>query len=95
MKRLNRIWLAFFIFWSVMLTGVFQFWLKTPGLRQWAQLQTILTERKQEIAVVEAHSERLRQTESHLENNPAAQEREIRKVLGFVDDSEMVFEFEK
>ena len=91
----NRIWLGFFIFWFLLLTGLFETWMKTPGLKQWVELHNLLSEKKQEIATIEAESARLKDTEHQLESNPVAQEREIRKVLGFVDQNEMVFEFEK
>ena len=69
--------------------------MKTPGLKQWAEVRQMIRARNQEIAFVEEESARLKATELSLENSPAAQEREIRKVLGFVDQNEIVFEFDK
>lgn len=91
----HRLWVGFFVFWFVMLTGIFSQWTGTPGIKQWFEIHTHLSEKKQEIERVEAESTSLKNSEYQLENNPVAQEREIRKVLGFVDQNEIVFEFEK
>lgn len=94
-KSVQKMWLGFFVFWFLLITGLFDFWIKTPGLKQWFQLQSLLQERKNQIAEVEADSVLYKQVESQLMNNAVAQEREIRKILGYVDQQEIVFEFEK
>ena len=89
----HKIWLFFFGFWALVLTGMFDPWIQSPGLKQWIRVRTALQDRRQEISDVEARSTMLRQVASQLESNPIAQEREIRKVLGFLGEHEVVFDF--
>lgn len=89
----DRVWLAFFAIWLFFLTGLFDFWFQTPGLKQWYRVQSSLSLRRQEIADVEARTASLRQITTQLETNPVAQEREIRRVLGYLGEKEVVFEF--
>ncbi len=95
MKNLNfhKLWLIFFGIWSLLLTGLLDFWIQSPGLKQWAKVESSLREKRQEIAAIEARSEVLQNIAHQLEYNPTAQEREIRKVLGYLGENEVVFEF--
>jgi hypothetical protein len=86
-------WLLFFGVWLLLITGLLDFWLKSPGLKQWHQVESALKDRRQEIADVEARTELLTNIAHQLEFNPVAQEREIRKVLGYLGENELVFEF--
>ena len=90
----NRAWAGFFAIWALLLTGTLGFWLKSPGLKQWYAVSKSLSEERQEIAEVEARSILLSHMAHQLEFNSVAQEREIRKVLGYLGDQELVFEFE-
>jgi hypothetical protein len=90
----HKLWLFFFSFWALMLTGMFDPWIQSPGLKQWVRVRTTLQERRYEISEIEARSTTLHQVASQLEFNPIAQEREIRKVLGFLGAHEVVFDFE-
>jgi len=90
---LNRVWLFFFGVWLILLSGVLDFWLKTPGLKQWYRVGATLEERRQEIGVIESRSAYLNQVARELGSNPIAQEREVRKVLGYLGEQEAVFEF--
>ena len=90
---MNQIWLGFFGVWLILLSGLLDFWLKTPGLKQWAKVGNTLKERRQEIAAVEARTVLFQSMARQLETNSVAQEREIRKVLGYLGDQELVFEF--
>ncbi len=53
----------------------------------------MLESRRQEIDGVEAKTALLSQIYRELQENPIAQEREVRKVLGYLGDQEVVFEF--
>jgi hypothetical protein len=95
MKKINsdRVWLGFFGIWLVLLSGLLDFWLQSPGLKQWYRVVSNLSDRRQEIGEIETRSTYLHQVARELESNPSAQEREIRKVLGFLGEQEAVFEF--
>jgi len=88
----NRLWIAFFAIWCLLLTGVLDFWFQSPGLKQWMKLETSVSHRRQEIADIEAQSAMLNEVARQLDSNSVAQEREIRKVLGYLGDQEVVFE---
>jgi hypothetical protein len=89
----NRIWGAFFFVWVLLLSGILDFWVKSPGLKQWIKLNSKLNQKRLEIGETEARTTLLLQISRELQSNTAAQEREIRKVLGYLDEQEAVFEF--
>lgn len=91
----NRLWIGFFTIWLVLLTGVLDFWFHSPGLKQWYQVEANLRIYRQEIAEIEAKTNRELEVAHQLEGNSIAQEREIRKVLGYLGEQELVFEFDR
>ena len=91
--NMNRIWVALFAIWSILLTGTIGLWMKSPGLKQWYSVGEALKERRQEIVKIETRNLSLSHAAHQLEFNPVAQEREIRKVLGYLGEQELVFEF--
>ena len=95
MKRfsIHQVWFVFFGIWFVLLSGVLDFWLHTPGLKQWASVESSLLDKRHEIDKIEVRSNLLKTIAIQLESNPSAQEREIRKVLGYLGENEVVFEF--
>ncbi len=90
----NRVWLLVFAVWLFMLSGVTQHMgVGSPGLVQFLRLHSLLGDRQtqstdidNEIAVMETES-------SSLEKSRGAQEREIRKTMGYVGENEMIFDF--
>jgi len=92
---IKKMWLGFFGIWLILVSGVLDFWIKSPGLKQWLQVELLVRKQRQEIATIEAKSESFKHIAYQLENNPIAQEREIRKVLGYLGEQEIVFEFTK
>ncbi len=89
----SRAWGIFFGIWCILLTGLLEFWFPSPGLKQWFRVNSTLTERRHEIDVTEKKTNLFLSTARQLESNTVAQEREIRKVLGYLGDQELVFEF--
>lgn len=89
----HRAWLFFFGIWTLILTGLLDFWLESPGLKQWYRVESSLKEARQNIVDIENRTLLQNQTIHQLETNPVAQEREIRKVLGYLASDEIVFEF--
>jgi cell division protein FtsB len=90
----NRVWLLVFAAWLFMLSGVTQHMgVGSPGLVQFLRLNALLGDRQtqatdidNEIAVLDAES-------STLETSRGAQEKEIRKTMGYVGENEMIFDF--
>jgi hypothetical protein len=95
-KKLNpsRIWLGFFAIWIILLSGLLDHFVHSPGLKQWYQVESSLRDARQEIATIESKTTLQLQVAHQLENNVVAQEREVRKVLGYLGDQELVFEFQ-
>ena len=91
--RLNRIWIGFFCIWLLLLSGVLDFWLQSPGLKQFIKVSSLLNHRRQEIGEIESRSAALAHVAKELQDNASAQEREVRKVLGFLGEHEVIFEF--
>jgi hypothetical protein len=89
----DKLWMGFFFVWVFLLTGILDFWIQTPGLKQLWRVSSMLESRRQEIDGVEAKTALLSQIYRELQENPIAQEREVRKVLGYLGDQEVVFEF--
>jgi len=89
----NRIWGIFFGVWLLLLSGLLDFWVQSPGLKQWFKVNSQLGESRHEIDLTEARTSFLLGVAKELQTNTAAQEREIRKVLGYLDEQEAVFEF--
>jgi cell division protein FtsB len=93
--QVRKLWFGFFGIWLLLVSGLLDFWIKSPGLKQWLQVELLVHKKRQEIAEIEAKSESFKNVAHQLESNPVAQEREIRKVLGYLGEQEIVFEFVK
>jgi len=89
----GRLWLSIFGLWTLLLTGVFNTWFGSPGLVQWARLSLLLSKRQDKIAEVENQIVALSAEQVRLEKSSATQQREIRRVLGYVRQDELVFDF--
>jgi hypothetical protein len=92
-KNAHKLWLIFFGVWLIFLTGLLDPVVGSPGLKQWYKVKSSLNLRRQEVDEVEARSNLLRDAAKQLESNSVAQEREIRRVLGYLGEQEVVFEF--
>ena len=85
----HRVWLAIFGIWAFLLTG----FISGPGIIQAVRLQSLLSAKQTEVARLQADTQQLRQESENLQKNPAAQEREIRRVLGYAAPDELIFDF--
>lgn len=91
--RPDQLWGYFFGFWILILTGIFTPFTGTPGLTQWMRLRSLLDQKNQKIAELDSRHAYLSLEVERLEKSQAAQEREIRKVLGYVAPGELIFDF--
>ena len=73
--QIRKTWFGFFGILFVLVSGLLDFWSKSPGLKQWAEVELLVRKKRQEIATIEAKSESFKNTAHQLENNPIAQER--------------------
>jgi len=65
----------------------------SPGIWQAHQLNLLLTEQRQKLQDVETESVRLDALITNMNTNMEFQEREVRRVLGYVASNEIVFDF--
>lgn len=91
--RARQLWKLLFVLWLVMISGVFERVGGGPGVIQLVRLKRHLEQRQLEQQRVEADIQRLEQLSGALQSNAALQEREIRRVLGYVAPGELIFDF--
>ena len=88
----SKIWLGVFALWMVFLSGVLAPLTGTPGIIQMFKLRMMLTNHQEQLAQLEKRGLKFEEERKLLEVSPAAQEREIRRVLGYVAPNELVFD---
>lgn len=89
----HRVWLALFGVWMLLLTGLLNPWLEGPGLVQWWRLESLLSQKHSRLAEIENEVLALSSEQVRLERSGATQQREIRRVLGYVRPDEIIFDF--
>lgn len=89
----GRLWIFVFAVWGVILTGVLAGFFGPPGIIQAMRLRSLLAQKIEKTAMIEAGIARLDSEIKRLEKSTAAQEREVRRVLGYVASDEIVFDF--
>ena len=89
----TRVWLAVFGVWLVLLSGIFNRWLGSPGLIQLWRLESLLSQRQAKLTEIENQVLALSSEQVRLERSMVTQQREIRRVLGYVRTDELVFDF--
>jgi cell division protein FtsB len=92
-KRVQKTWGILLGLWFLVLSGVLSQPLKTPGLLQVWQLSHFSADRTETIERLQAEVEALNTDASALLKDPTVQEREARRVLGYVAPDEIVFDF--
>ena len=89
----TKIWVGVFAFWAVLLSGVLNSVVGSPGVLQSVRLNSLLQSRQTLLNSIEEEVSQM-ETEGHrLEKNRLAQEREIRRVLGYAGSDEIIFDF--
>lgn len=77
----------------ILLSGILNDVAGSPGVMQAVRLRGLLQSRNLELARIEEQMAHLQQEIQKLENNPIIQEREIRRVLGYAAQDEIIFDF--
>lgn len=91
----GRLWIAVFVVWGIILTGVFAGFFGPPGIVQAVRLRSLLAQKTGKTALIETEIARLDAEIKRLEKSTVAQEREVRRVLGYVGSDELVFDFKE
>ncbi len=88
-----RAWTAIFALWSLFLSGAFASFLGSPGVFQLLRLQSLLNSKQAQVSKLQSEIVALQLEGSLLEHNQVAQQREIRRVLGYAAADELIFDF--
>lgn len=89
----RTIWLVLFGIWGVFLSGVLVGLGGPPGALQAIRLNGLLSSKQAQLARLEVDIGRLEAEGTRIEKNRFAQEREIRRVLGYAAQDELIFDF--
>lgn len=89
----NQVWMMVFGVWGVFLSGALSGFVGSPGIVQAVRLSNLLETKRTVLAEKESEIARLDQERIRLETSRAAQEREIRRVLGYAAADELIFDF--
>lgn len=85
----RKIWLMVFALWILFLSGL----IRSPGVIQAIRLNSLLEEKQVKIRDLKVQIAHMESEEARLEKSRAEQEREIRRVLGYIASDEIVFDF--
>lgn len=92
-RNVHIAWASFFLLWTLLLSGVLADTVGNPGALQLFRLNRLLDGQRANQARLESEAERLEIESARLEKSKAAQEHEIRRVLGYTGPDELVFDF--
>ena len=93
LSRPTKIWIGVFGFWAVLLSGVLNSVGGSPGILQSLRLNSLLQSRQTQLNSLEEEIAQMETEGHHLEKSRLAQEREIRRVLGYAGSDEIIFDF--
>jgi hypothetical protein len=79
--------------WILFLSGMLANFVGSPGILQAIRLKNLLESKKLQLAQAQEELRRLKTDAILLENNRFAQQREIRRVLGYAAGDEIIFDF--
>lgn len=89
----HQLWIGFFGVWLMLLSGVLSSFLGSPGWLQAYRLNNLLELKKAQLSKAQEDLKKLQFDTHRLETSRIAQEREIRRVLGYAGPDELIFDF--
>jgi cell division protein FtsB len=95
MKNLTpfKLWTGLFAVWGLLLSGVFANFVGSPGVIQALRLKSLLGSKQAQVEQMQNELIKLQNEAAQLDHGKAAQQREIRRVLGYAATDEIVFDF--
>lgn len=95
MKNLTplKLWTGLFAIWGLLLSGVFANFVGSPGVIQALRLKSLLASKQAQVELMQNELIRLQSEAAQLDHGKVAQQREIRRVLGYAATDEIVFDF--
>ena len=94
-KRKKLFYSLTLIVWFVLVSGVVTKWTGAPGLIQYIELSRLLSHKEKKLEKIQAESHELEKQKRLLTKSRAYQLNEIRKVLGYAGEDELIFDFSK
>lgn len=88
-----RLWVVLFGFWIFFLSGLLSGITHTPGMLQSFRLKKLLASKEAQVHQMEEEIHALDAERNRLEKSKVAQDREIRRVLGYAASDEIIFDF--
>jgi cell division protein FtsB len=88
-----KLWTGLFALWGLFLSGVFANFVGSPGVIQALRLQSLLGSKQAQVEQLQNDLIRLQNEAVQLDHGKVAQQREIRRVLGYAATDEIVFDF--
>jgi hypothetical protein len=76
-----------------LLSGVLANCVGSPGILQAVRLRNYLGTKKDQLVVIQEEVKKLHLESLQLEHSRIAQEREVRRVLGYAASDEIIFDF--
>jgi cell division protein FtsB len=95
MTRLTplKLWTALFALWGLLLSGILASFVGSPGIIQALRLKSLLASKQAQIERMQNELIKLQNDAVQLDHGKVAQQREIRRVLGYAAADEIVFDF--
>ena len=89
----GRAWMLVFALWALFLSGAGASFVGSPGIVQGVRLKRLLEAKRSALLQLEDQVIRVEEEGGRLEKSRLAQEREIRRTLGYVGTDELIFDF--
>ena len=89
----GKLWTSVFALWGMFLTGVAANFVGSPGVIQAVRLNSLLKSKQSIVTRMQEEMKHLQSEAFQLERSRVAQQREIRRVLGYAAADEIIFDF--
>ena len=89
----GKLWTSVFALWGLFLTGVAANFVGSPGVIQAVRLNSLLKSKQVLVSRMQDEMKHLQFDAVQLERSRVAQQREIRRVLGYAATDEIIFDF--
>ena len=89
----GKLWTSVFALWGLFLTGVAANFVGSPGVIQAVRLNSLLKSKQSLVTRMQDEMKHLLFEAGQLERSRVAQQREIRRVLGYAAADEIIFDF--
>jgi cell division protein FtsB len=89
----SSVWVLVFALWSLFLSGAMASFVGSPGVLQLVRLKSLLATKHATLAQIQDDLKRLQSDAVLLEKSRPLQQREIRRVLGYAAEGELIFDF--